>query len=583
MVSDHTVESLETLIEEFKGRLRSGEKPLVLEYAEKNPDLYAEIIEIFPTIASMENLKTHKEYASQVQSTSVSLPMERLGEYRVLREIGRGGMGIVYEAFQESLNRTVAVKVLPWLTNANESALKRFNREAQVAANLEHPNIIPVFGVGVQDMTYYYAMRHIRGVGLEKLIAYLAKYGLAEGTIRPSFVYSAAACDFSCKNLLKESVSKIIEKGKQNKSDLHELLKDQKAQKQTSIEQDTEPLPPYKKFTVDYYKEVAGLISQIARALDYAHTQGALHRDIKPANLLLDNQGHIWLADFGIARMDSSETLTAAGGIMGTMRYMAPEQFDGDVSHKSDLYSLGLVLYELVCLRPAFKEQGGALMHKILSGNIMPPKEVNPFIPEALEQIILKASAKSHDQRFENGKEMADILESFQLGGNKAVNVFWQEHSAVQKRTTNIGDGNPLAQKANKRSFLRSFGIYMFVFSLLVLLALFMYGFYDPSNSANGSLQVTSSKDNFIEGQSKVNEEKSIILPQDGEAGYSRTPPEIREGEEWNQDRRERRVQAERRRARDEDRRPGFDRSMDRPPPRHETDRNRPFREERSR
>jgi serine/threonine protein kinase len=286
MNDDASVELLESLIKQYKDRLRNGENPSILEYARNNPHLYTEIVEIFPSIESMENLKRFREDAAQASPRS-DLPFARLGEYRIIRELGRGGMGIVYEAFQESLNRSVAIKVLPWLTNADETALKRFNREARVAAGLEHPNIIPIFGFGVQDDIHYFTMRYIRGAGLEELIRHLGRQGLAGDN-----------CAFapSRKNLLQETIAGIIKtnasrSGPRGKTTAQTIVPLVTHPATNDVRQIQQGLPPV------FYREIAALISQVASALHYAHSQGALHRDIKPANLLVDTLSGDNMAD----------------------------------------------------------------------------------------------------------------------------------------------------------------------------------------------------------------------------------------------------------------------------------------------
>ncbi len=554
MDNDLSVQILESLIEDFKDRLRRGESPSVLEYAQKNPDFYTEIIEIFPTIESMEDLKNHKEHSNPLESAAGKIPFSHLGEYRIIREIGRGGMGIVYEAFQESLNRSVAVKVLPWLTHSDENALKRFNREAQVAAGLEHPNIIPIFGFGVQGDTHYFAMRYIRGVGLEKLIYHLSRHGLDGSQTQPSPAYHVAKPDSSRKNLLNETVSRIIDTEAPHTID---RLPDQTTVKVSTPWQDKDLRHIYQNFPPDYYKEVAGLISQIARALHNAHSQGALHRDIKPANLLLDTQGVLWLADFGIAKMDTSETLTVAGRMLGTIRYMAPELFDGTVDAKSDLYSLGLVLYELITLRPAFTGQGSELMHSIISGKLTPPQKVNPYVPKILEDIILKAVAASPGQRYGTGQEMAQELDAFHQGHWKAI----QPLSAA-----NMHKGLP-KQEAKKDRFFSSNSTYFLVAAIILLLFMFFYGLFQDKNTTE------KQSSPVIEENTEESKAESASIADTTEDSTFNDADDATNRE---QERRNRRPPPERRRSlEDDNRRPRNDRQRDdyqRRPPRRRTD-----------
>jgi len=165
---------VELLADDFMARLRRGESPSVAEYAERYPALADDIRELFPTIAAMERLKQGKERSADGRASLGPIRLERLGDYRIIREIGRGGMGIVYEAEQESLRRRVAVKVLPRQTLLDSKHLRRFQREARTAARLHHTNIVPIFGVGEQDGYHYYVMQYIRGVGLDQILRHLA-------------------------------------------------------------------------------------------------------------------------------------------------------------------------------------------------------------------------------------------------------------------------------------------------------------------------------------------------------------------------------------------------------------------------
>jgi serine/threonine protein kinase len=231
--------------------------------------------------------------------------LQRIGEFRILRELGRGGMGIVYEAEQESLGRHVAIKVLVPGTARSSQTVQRFLREARAAAQLHHTNIVPVFGVGECDGLHYYAMQLIRGLSLDKV--------------------------------LKE-VRRLKGRGPK------EPAEDQTAVHRTlAAANDSED---------QYDRRIARIGLHVAEALEYAHQQGTLHRDIKPSNILLDVQGVAWVTDFGLAKAVEDEDLTGTGDLVGTIRYMAPERLRGRCDCRSDEYSLGLTLYELLALRP---------------------------------------------------------------------------------------------------------------------------------------------------------------------------------------------------------------------------------------
>ena len=372
---------LEMLAAEFMERLRRGQRPSAEDYAAQHPELAEEIRELFPTIAVTERLKARQEQTSGGRATLGSAQLSRLGDFRIIREIGRGGMGVVFEAEQESLKRRVAVKVLPRQALLDEKHLKRFQREAQIAANLHHTNIVEVFGLGEQDGFHYYVMQFIEGVGLDAVVPKLAKaVQLAGGN------ESAPASVSPEKNTLTAVVRQLL--GAER----------------------------FKNWRLDsmYWQNVARIGWQAADALSYAHNQGVLHRDIKPANLLLAGQGTVWLTDFGLAKAAQSDDLSLSQGIVGTLRYMAPEQFGGQSDHRSDIYSLGLTLYELLALRPAYEESDqNKLMQRIMEGSPVSPGIVRAGIPPDLETIILKAISHEADGRYQSAAEMADDLRCF--------------------------------------------------------------------------------------------------------------------------------------------------------------------------
>ena len=375
---------LEMLAAEYMERLRQGQRPSVEEYAAQHPELAEEIRELFPTIAVTERLKARQEQSSEGRATLGPARLERLGDFRIIREIGRGGMGVVFEAEQESLGRRVAVKVLPRQVLLDEKNLRRFEREARIAANLHHTNIVEVFGVGEQDGFHYYVMQFIRGVGLDTVVPELAKAAREPG-----------------------DSSVTVEKDEWDKRDATGVAA---AVRQLLGEEGAEA----GRLRPTYWQNVARLGLQAADALHYAHSQGTLHRDIKPANLLLDTQGILWLADFGLAKAAQSEDISLSSDVVGTLRYMAPEQFRGQTDVRSDLYSLGLTLYELLTLRSAYQESDHSrLIERITQGPPPAPGSINREIPRDLETIILKAISHDASQRYASAQELVDDLRRF--------------------------------------------------------------------------------------------------------------------------------------------------------------------------
>ena len=400
-------DAVEELTEEFLERRGAGEDLSVDAFAAEHPGVARRIRELFPVLLLMENLGSGRTEATGADqpSTGSKCPIERLGDYRILREIGRGGMGVVYEAEQESLGRRVALKVLPKAHLASAECLARFRREAQAAARLLHANIVPVFGVGYQDGIHYYVMQYIAGRGLDSVLARLSQENgeqSTDGANEQSAEGSAATQSFvSTPNEAKSGTVPIV------------------AHAPCDWAQ-SRPAPPSastngsKGQNGRYWQSVAEIGVQVAEALDYAHQQGTLHRDIKPGNLLVDTRGTVWITDFGLAKLAEQDDLTKSGDMLGTLRYMAPEQFEGRSDARSDVYSLGLTLYELLTLRPAFGETSrGRLIRQVPWQEPPRPRKVNPAIPRDLETVVLKATAVDWDNRYQTAGELATDLKRF--------------------------------------------------------------------------------------------------------------------------------------------------------------------------
>ncbi len=316
----------------------------------------------------------------------VETTVPELDGFRIVCEIGRGGMGIVYEAVDEVLGRRV-LKVLPATAHVDLRHIERFKREAKAAAKLHHSNIVPVFGVGQQGDRYFYVMQFIDGQGLDAVIRELrllvepVRSGSRSETIEmhdasrssntgndlhrsPSVSSSAAELAGSLAAGRFGLEAPLLGAGSSENSASNQTIVSsapivpptrlRQALGGTGVSGSSE-LSAHSDFTRPYFQCVARIGRQAADALEYAHRQGVLHRDIKPSNLLVDSQGLVWVTDFGLAKMADSDGLTETGEIFGTVRYMAPERFDGRGDARSDVYSLGLSLYELVALRPAFE------------------------------------------------------------------------------------------------------------------------------------------------------------------------------------------------------------------------------------
>ncbi len=377
--------AIEVLAEEFVERQRRGERPSLSDYTRKYPELAEDIADLFPALLVMERVKPVDDGrpASGGPGTSslsdyVRPARGQLGDFRILREVARGGMGVVYEAVQESMGRHVALKILPLSGRLSSTELRRFQLEACSAGRLHHGNIVPVYGVGDHEGVHYYAMQFISGHGMDAIIDDLRRLrGLTDGTAAP-------------------------------RSDGRTLAESPVAG--DSIDSSSASLGTESQF----YRSAAKIGAQVADALAYAHQQGVLHRDIKPSNLLLDVAGRVWVTDFGLAKVEGSDGPTRTGDIVGTVRYMPPERFDGWSDHRSDVYSLGATLYELLTLHPLFAAtRQSELIEKVLHDSPEAPRKLDPKIPRDLETIVLKAIAKEPGHRYATAHALGEDLERF--------------------------------------------------------------------------------------------------------------------------------------------------------------------------
>jgi tetratricopeptide (TPR) repeat protein len=431
---------VEELAEEFLARYRCGERPALTEYTDKHPELAEDIRDLFPALVLMEEAGPRETGAAGACGpvTATGQALERLGDFCILREVGRGGMGVVYEAVQESLGRHVALKVLPFAAGSDITCLKRFRREARSVARLHHTNIVPVFEVGECRGTHYYAMQFIQGQGLDQVLQELRplRGDKASGGAPPTPPEGAAEAPAGSQ--LTVSLAQGLQTGRFAAAEpgdapeapcpapavmvsggpvggaggLGESPATDVADRAVSTVLGSSPDLSLQS-DYHYYRSVARLGLQAAEALAYAHGQKVLHRDIKPANLLLDLQGTLWVTDFGLAKVEG-EDFTRTGDLVGTVRYMAPERFQGQTDARSDLYSLGATLYELLTLRPAFGElDRGRLIKQVAHDEPPRPSKLDHRVPRDLETIVLKAMAKEPGRRYPSAKELAEDLRLF--------------------------------------------------------------------------------------------------------------------------------------------------------------------------
>jgi serine/threonine protein kinase/Tfp pilus assembly protein PilF len=340
-----------------------------LEPAARTPVLERECAGDPELRESVESLLRHDRTRSGDVFAHATPPGPRVGDFRIVREIGRGGMGVVYEAVQLSLSRSVALKTLPPGLGLTAQSVSRFQREAKAAAKLHHTHIVPVYAVGEEQGCHFYAMELVDGRSLAAVLHDL-KDGRNDPLLGP---VSAARPDITS---LSDAVS-----GSRS-----------------------------------WFDTIARLVADVAEALHYAHGKGIVHRDVKPANLLLSRDGRLCVADFGLALVAQEPGMTLSGSLMGTPSYMAPEQVSGRsrVDPRTDVYALGTVLYEMLTLRRPFEEAGREeLLSAILSREPAPPRRVNSRVPLDLETICLKAIEKDPDRRYQSAHLLAEDLRAY--------------------------------------------------------------------------------------------------------------------------------------------------------------------------
>jgi WD40 repeat protein len=337
------------LVAEFLERRERGDAVDAESFVRAHPDVGERLREALAGFQWMD-AKARPSHAAMDEV----LP-RTFGNYQLLRVIGRGGMGCVYEAIHQPLKRHVAVKVLPpHLTDVREFRM-RFLREARVVASLHHTNIAPVFEVGQIGHTLYLAMPFIDGPNLRELTLPLPDDDL----------------------IITQSLRSRL------------------------------PAP----FTAAYFRWVADIGLQAADALAHAHGRGVIHRDVKPSNLLMDEHGAIWMVDFGLAKGPAHPTVTQPGELIGTLRYASPEQVRGDsFDARTDVYSLGVTLYELLTRRPAFPPGPG---NQVLAVEPPRPRRVNRRIPRDLETIVVRAMSKRPQDRYPSASALAEDLRRF--------------------------------------------------------------------------------------------------------------------------------------------------------------------------
>ena len=375
---------LAEILDRYLVAVENGEAPDEERLLAEHPRVASRLRDCF------ESLRAIELGANQITSAgALARPrrLPRLDDFHIIREIGRGGMGVVYEAEQHSLQRRVALKILPLAAMLDPRHLQRFKNEALITAHLDHPHIVRIHNVGCERGTHYFAMQLIDGQSLADAVAELRRPQQSAPSPPDS---QAPAADAATQSRVT-------------------TWADTAAPGKGLTERSLERAPDI--------RAVARIGRQAAEALQYAHENGVMHRDIKPSNLLVDARGDMWIADFGLARLQNSAELTLTGDMLGTLRYMSPEQAQGKnelIDHRTDIYSLGATLYELLTLRAAVEgESREEILHNLTFQTPKSPRSINAHIPGDLETILLKTLEHERDDRYRCAGELAEDLRRF--------------------------------------------------------------------------------------------------------------------------------------------------------------------------
>lgn len=386
-------------MKQYMAMLDEGKAPPAEEFLKKHADIADQLRPSLDGLALVHRAAEPKTPTRWAAPDS-EFTAQPIGDFQIIGELGRGGMGVVYEAIQLSLGRHVALKVLPFASGLDEVRLQRFRNEAHAAAALHHTNIVPVYAVGSDRGVHFYAMQMIKGQTLADVIASLrAANGKDVAAATPTAVENGSHINASeSRQTVHRGGGTHASTRATNRNAMSTVLGDSQADRN------------------NYYRSVVKMIYQASLAIEHAHQYGVIHRDVKPGNLLLDHVGHIWVTDFGLAQIQHADSnMTRSGDPMGTMRYMSPEQAAGkrtELDHRTDIYSLGVTLYELLTLEPAIKDGSyRQMLNQVVEHEPAAPRTVDPSLPIELDTIVCKAISKLPSDRYTTAQAFADDLQ----------------------------------------------------------------------------------------------------------------------------------------------------------------------------